>query len=160
MLRSDGLATIVTLAVFVALLVLFRDFWNTAIAHGWFNTALIALAKEYRDADDWEPDDPWSYYSVAALGVSSAVAFRSYRWIRAGKVSGDLTSQEFALSTETIIGSLLIAAIGIAVGTTGMRVPRSGLARILGFGAVAYGLWKLYPWLEARALTPNSRQRE
>ena len=148
---SDGKATILSVLAFVAVWWLTSDLWSLAVVHAWLPTNVIEAASMHADDIDDSPDDPRSFYAGMSVTLAFVLAFRVYRWARAGRLSGDLSPKEFALSTEVALGALAFGASSIAVSAVGLRTSIAGGLRLAAYTTIALVAWRAYPWLERKA---------
>lgn len=150
---GDGKASALAVAAFVAFMWAGTHAWTAALAYGFLPDQVVQVAAAHADDDPdaQAPDDPRWYVTMATLAIGCVLAFRVYRWSRAGRWQGDLSPKEFALSWDVAVCAVAALAASIAVSATGLTVPASGILRIGAYAAIAFAGWRLYPWLERRA---------
>jgi len=150
---SDGKASLLAAAGFVAFMWLALHAWTMALSHGWLpNQVVQAASLHAQDNTGPQSSDNSRWYLLAAATVVAAVlAFRVYRWARCGRWQGSLSPKESALSSDTLWCAVAASVASIAVAAAGLGLTTSEVLRILSCAAIALGGWSLYPWLERRA---------
>lgn len=97
---------------------------------------------------------------VAVLAMSFALGYRVYRAALAGHWRGVMDSIEFAVFWEIVLCSLATLATVLIGSASGLTDPVSGVLRDSAYAAIAFGAWRIYPWLEHRGAALNRPCRQ